>query len=399
MHALDEYTKALLPFHATLNLEQMPSPLPADEMQRALDRMERAALRSPSGGVVLLGLGSGVLARELSRRLPAAVSLKVAELQPELINTISQFEPELLDWWRPQQRGRLLADTSPWSMLLLLHYCTGLQGLVPLRNPELREGSAATRYGLLQKTLVMARARELDARQRQDPTPSLSAAAIVHPGEPHLQEFLEQFPSWLHELVIVWDAPEPPAHGLVVAPPLRELARPLADDFAQQRNVMLDACRGDWVLFLDCDERLSSEAWNLVPMLLRQTDFGGYWLPRRTFFPDREHAMAGMGLWPDLQLRLVRNMPGLRFTRPVHERLTGLKGAVAITPGLAIEHDNQLSKSPEEIQKKYNTFNRAGNLRHIRSQDYPHMPLAFFQNLEKKCGLRSLLALRYNPSL
>jgi len=396
-HPFHRYTRTLLPFHAHEAPEALPSPLPPEVQDRALERMVRAGTRGAGGRVLLLGLGAGVLARELRRRLPEETPLVVAELHPGRLQTLLRHAPDLLDWWRPTGASQVLADTTPWSLLLLLHASGGLEGLVPLRNPELQGSAGAARYGLLQKTLVLARERHLPTAPSPGAAPSVSAAAILHPEEPGLQEFLDQFPAWLHEVVLVWDADATPEHGLRCAAPLRELARQLAGDFAAQRNCMLDACRGDWLLYLDCDERLSAAAWQLVPGLVRQPSLEGYWFPRRTFYPDAGHVMAGMGLWPDLQLRLFRNQPGLRFSGRVHERLKGVEGAVAVAVGLPVMHLNQLNKDAALIDEKYALFNRSGGLSHVRSQDYPHLPLPYFENMEQACGPHSLLLLRYNP--
>lgn len=399
-HPFTDYINALLPFQAPSCLEDLPPPLSHDLMLRAVQRIVRAASRETSAGafshVLLLGLGSGLLAQELHQALPPAIELTVAELQPWRVTTLLQKAPERLAWLHAP-RCRLLSDNSPWALLLLLQAIAGLKHLHPLRNPELREQDSATRFGLLQKLLVLGQEETAPQMERSAP-PAVSAAAIVHPQEPDIEGFLRQFPAWLEELVLIWDAEAPPAHNIRPAPKLRELARPLNGDFAAQRNAMLEACRGDWVLFLDCDERLSSESWERIPRLASHKTVQGYWFPRRTFYGDEQHVLAGLGLWPDLQLRLVRNVAGLRFERPVHERLRGLEGAVAIPPGLPILHYNQL-KDSQQIDAKYSLFSQAGGERHVRSQDYPHLDLAFFKHLEQATGPDLLLTLRYNPAL
>ena len=163
---------------------------------------------------------------------------------------------------------------------------------------------------------------------------------------------------------------------------------------------MLAGCAGDWVLYLDGDEMLAPEVWALLPKLLGQPDLNGFWFPRRTLYPDQEHAMAGLGLWPDLQLRLFRNLPGLRFTEPVHERLQGLRGPVAVPLDAAILHYSHLRKSPEMLRDKLRGFDQAvrEGYTHRLNTDYPHLPLSFFVSGEKTGGESSLLILESNPS-
>lgn len=397
MHPFQRYNQNLLPFHDTGSPDKLHRPLPAEERRRVVNRFLRVGERSPGRHLLLLGAGSGVLARELHEALPDSIRLTVAELQPWRIRIMQQHRPELLHWCNTSPQRQLVTDTSPWALLLLLHAFADIQGITPLRNPELRDAPAPGRYGLLQKSFILIRELSLPASNVRLPLPAVSAAAIVHPQEPDLEGFVAQFPQWLHELVLVWDAESVPAHGLRPAPPLREIARPLNADFSAQRNAMLQACRGDWILYLDSDERLGPAGWELLPDLARQVKVHGFWFPRRTFFPDADHVLAGMGLWPDLQMRLFRHAPGLHFERPVHERLKGVEGAVAIAAGLPIMHYNQLLKNEEQIREKYDLFTRAGGLRHARSLNYPHLSLDFFSTLEASRGLRSLLHLRYNP--
>jgi len=89
--------------------------------------------------------------------------------------------------------------------------------------------------------------------------------------------------------------------------------------FPAQRNRALDLCAGDWVLFLDADERvppeLRDEILQIVDCRLQikeqqstiynlQSAIAGYWIPRHNLFFGR--ALRGGGWYPDHQLRLLR---------------------------------------------------------------------------------------------
>jgi len=95
----------------------------------------------------------------------------------------------------------------------------------------------------------------------------------------------------------------------------RVIARPLGADFAAQRNCIQQQARTDWVLQLDCDERLTAvtkaalsgiindaqrERWDVVAF-------------------SRLNLVDGIAsaLYPDVQYRLLRRE--VRFTRAVHE--------------------------------------------------------------------------------
>lgn len=79
--------------------------------------------------------------------------------------------------------------------------------------------------------------------------------------------------------------------------------RPFAG-FPGQRNLALDLARGDWVLFVDADERVSPALAAEVRAATARSDVAGYWIPRRNRILG--HWMRGAGWWPDHQLRLLR---------------------------------------------------------------------------------------------
>lgn len=400
-HPFWTYSQAILPYAAPLGPEATgAAPLDVPGRERALSRLlravERRTERGPERGqthLLLLGLGQGILVRELFEHLPPGVRCTVLEPAPQRVHHLLERSPHLLDWWSPASPLQLLADSSPWAALLLLHAWEGLEPLLPLRNPEAAPGHGRTGQDVLQRLLTVATSAACSPNplSASKDRPALSVAAILRPDEPDLEAFFAQIPAWCHEVVVIWDARRPPQSRGAVKTEFLELARPLQADFAAQRNAMLQACRGDWVLYLDADERLAPEVWEHLMRCIHHADIldaaiRGFWLPRQTLYPDAGHCMAGLGLWPDLQLRLFRNAPGLHFVNPVHERLAGLEGATAILPGLPMVHLNQLLKSPEEIEEKYRLFQRAGGVRHARSASYPCLPLAFFEAMQRRIG-------------
>src|SRR3990167_9967036 len=66
--------------------------------------------------------------------------------------------------------------------------------------------------------------------------------------------------------------------------------RRLKDDFAAQRNFALERVKGEWILFVDADEEISSELRNEILKLV-QDDKGStvaYYIKRRDFWWGRE---------------------------------------------------------------------------------------------------------------
>ena len=88
-------------------------------------------------------------------------------------------------------------------------------------------------------------------------------------------------------------------------PNVEILVRPF-DNFINQKNHALQACRHDWVISLDADEMLTEP---LIAEIARLPfDQAGYRIGRRSFIGSQE---IRFGTWsPDYQLRLFRKSCG-----------------------------------------------------------------------------------------
>lgn len=365
--------------HETLRFRLAPARTPPaapepDAAHAMASRILRAWERERLPAVLLFGLGSGAVAGIVAASLPPGISLTVSEAEPEIVRSL--LDAGNIPWWREDAGRTVLTDTSPWAHKLLWLATDLTPDLAfALVNPEL----PASERG---PSLLLRDAFTLGAANRIGPgwlpPPRLSLGAILKPDEPGLPRFFAQIPAFVDEVICVWDghipASLPPGHRRT------DIVRPLAGDFAAQRNAMLDACSGDWVLYLDADETLPGAVWSALPGLLAAddvSDIAAMVFPRLTLYPDEEHAKCGYGLWPDLQVRLFRKTRGLRFERPVHERLAGLEGFVAVLLDAPILHESALRKTPGELAAKLEGFDAAsgGDVRHVLSLDYPRLPL------------------------
>ena len=82
------------------------------------------------------------------------------------------------------------------------------------------------------------------------------------------------------------------------------------------------SCSGEWILRADDDELPSEALRQVLRPLLDEREPTHYWLPRSWMYPTPETYITE-GLWlRDIQLRLVRNLPGLwRFSGHVHSNI------------------------------------------------------------------------------
>jgi len=212
---------------------------------------------------------------------------------------------------------------------------------------------------------------------------SLSVAIIARDEQRHIAAALESVAGLAGEVIVLLDsrtsdrtAAISREHGArVIVEPWR--------GFAAQRNRALDLCAGDWVLFLDADERVAPELRDEirevtgyreqgtaerkpVSSLLSPVPYVGYWIPRHNQFFGK--TLRGGGWYPDHQLRLLRRgCARYDESRPVHElaQLDGQAGYLSQhLLHLNIEHLDELwgkqtSYAIQEAQTLYQAGRRA----------------------------------------
>ena len=66
--------------------------------------------------------------------------------------------------------------------------------------------------------------------------------------------------------------------------------------------------RNEWVLIVDCDERIPPELWEEIAVAIQNSDFDGYYLNRRVFFLGTWIRHGGK--YPDWNLRLFKHKKG-----------------------------------------------------------------------------------------
>ena len=155
-------------------------------------------------------------------------------------------------------------------------------------------------------------------------------AVVVLNEEDRLRACLESV-VWADEIVVVDGGSSDKTAAIAREFTDRVLFRAW-DGYGTQKNFALGQCRGDWVLSLDADERVSDALREEMQATLRAgTSRSGFYLARQNLFQGRWVRRGGF--YPDWQLRLFRRGQGAFVERAVHEavRLEGPAGA-AVRP-------------------------------------------------------------------
>ncbi|KQT69096.1 hypothetical protein ASG54_04505 [Aureimonas sp. Leaf460] len=178
------------------------------------------------------------------------------------------------------------------------------------------EGEAQARALRQPHAPLAASARLFDLAQGPAP---VSLGILCRPEEiDRVLATLAPHAAWTDDIVVLADADlaAPQVVESFGAPPVRLAARPLAGDFAGQRNALRDLARHGWMLQLDADETLAPETGRLFGALVELAEASGV----RSIGLPRRNLVDGVlsDLFPDTQYRL--NHRSVRYAGRVHER-------------------------------------------------------------------------------
>ena len=112
--------------------------------------------------------------------------------------------------------------------------------------------------------------------------------------------------------------------------------RKLNDDFSAQKNSVIEKCEGDYIFHLDADEYPHENLLSqLKPLLEINPDVDLIWVPRVNTVEGitDEHCVKwgwritekGWINYPDYLSRIFRNSSNIKWVKPVHEIIQGVK--------------------------------------------------------------------------
>lgn len=91
-----------------------------------------------------------------------------------------------------------------------------------------------------------------------------------------------------------------------------------SDDFSALRNLAMKQAKGEWVLFVDCDERVLEPLQKEIKNLIKSGEFAAFAISRQNIiFGESKRYPA---FWPDWVIRLIKKDSCQGFTGEVHEQ-------------------------------------------------------------------------------
>lgn len=89
--------------------------------------------------------------------------------------------------------------------------------------------------------------------------------------------------------------------------------------FSKQKNFAVAKASGDWILFIDGDERLSKDLASEIKSKINAAGVGAYAMPRQNIFLGQK--MRHGGWWPDFVTRLVCKASFAGWEGDLHESI------------------------------------------------------------------------------
>lgn len=179
----------------------------------------------------------------------------------------------------------------------------------------------------------------------------LSIALAVHNEEENIVDCLRTVSSFADEIVIVDGASTDKTvrYAKRFTDKIIETDNPAIFHINKQKA--LDACKGEWILQLDADERITDALRDEILQTIEKPEGKhGFYIPRRNYFWG--HFMKKGGQYPDYVIRLVKKGHATFPCKTVHEQIA-IDGEVGYLKE-PMEHISYRTK--EDYWKKADTY-------------------------------------------
>lgn len=136
------------------------------------------------------------------------------------------------------------------------------------------------------------------------------------------------------------------------------------NNFSEWKNYLNSLCTGDYIVNIDADESISKHLIDILPEILElNPEVDLYAIPRvNTVKGLTENHIRKWGWqvnewgwvnWPDLQTRIYKNTPEIKWEGRVHEKIKGYKTytVLPLQEEYALQHHKSIEK--QESQNNY----------------------------------------------
>ena len=133
-------------------------------------------------------------------------------------------------------------------------------------------------------------------------------------------------------------------------------------DFSALKNYTKEHCSGDYIFHIDADEIPNEVLLKQLPTILEINDTDLVWVPRINIVNGITEFHMNLWKWrqteqgwinfPDYQARIFKNADHIKWIKPVHEVIDGVKTYSHLPPHeeLTLKHEKDIVR--QEVQNK-----------------------------------------------
>ena len=139
--------------------------------------------------------------------------------------------------------------------------------------------------------------------------------------------------------------------------------RKLDGNFSAQKNSVIEKSGGDYIFHIDADEYPNEILTQQLKQILEINDVDLIWIPRVNTvdgFTQEDVQKWGWRVndkgwvnYPDYQARVFKRDESIRWTRPLHEYITGCKTYAHLPPQEELSLYHPKTKEKQEAQNKF----------------------------------------------
>lgn len=147
------------------------------------------------------------------------------------------------------------------------------------------------------------------------------SVAIASYNEVHnIKDLLDHIINWADEVVVVDGNSTDNTPEIVKGyKKVKLITTDNHPNFHINKNKAIDSCTSDWILQLDCDERLTPKLKKEIKSIINSKQpANGYWIPRSNYFLGSFLTKGGQ--YPDYTIRLYQRGSGRLPAKSVHEQ-------------------------------------------------------------------------------
>jgi len=147
----------------------------------------------------------------------------------------------------------------------------------------------------------------------------ISAVIIARNEEEMIKGALSSL-SWVDEIIVVDQGSEDGTRKIAREFGARVVVHEWkgAAKFARARNIGAEKARGEWIIYIDADERVTKELRKEIQIVIRENkDFSFYAIPRENIIFGKVFKHGGF--WPDYVKRLFRKEKLKKWQGELHE--------------------------------------------------------------------------------